>query len=38
MSTLPTVTIGGQGRENLERAYLSGRYGALPFIRDLDNS
>lgn len=25
-----------KGRENLELAYLSGRYGALPFIRSLD--
>jgi AAA15 family ATPase/GTPase len=24
-----------KGRENLELAYLSGRYGALPFIRPL---
>jgi AAA15 family ATPase/GTPase len=24
-----------KGRENLELAYLSGRYGALPFVRDL---
>ena len=24
-----------KGKENLEVAYLSGRYGALPFIRSL---
>ncbi len=27
-----------KGRENLELAYLSGRYGALPFIRSLQKS
>ena len=25
-----------KGKENLEAAYLSGRYGALPFVRPLD--
>lgn len=27
-----------KGRENIEQGYLSGRYGALPFVRDFDLS